>query len=83
MSHMGPAHEYHYLSQLRTSGGAPVQFRRIGGCCPFETENSPMGQGMLDKYEVAAPGENSEPVVLFLNMYDFDAPKAPKGFSVS
>ena len=57
---------------------------RIGTCCKFKTDNSPLGSGLLDQYEVSYDGL-VEPVILYLNMYDPDPDnkiQAPKGFKL-
>jgi hypothetical protein len=69
-----------YLKALRGPNGQDVQFRRIGSCCPFDTKSSAFGKGFLDKYEVFYAGL-SQPIVLYLNGYDFDDPKTPVGFT--
>ena len=76
----GPARERLFLSQLAGSKGEPVTFQRIGSCCPFETPNGFMGTGMLDQYLVSIEGDQS-PRVLYINMYDFEEPLVPSGFS--
>jgi len=38
--------------------------------------------GLLDKYEVKYRGIE-KPVLLFLNMYDYEQPVAPMGFTVA
>lgn len=76
----GPSRERGYLSLLRGPNGEAVRFERDGSCCPFETPNGFMGGGMLDIYSVWI-GHAAEPVKLYLNMYDYEQPKAPKGFT--
>lgn len=77
-----PANERAYLRLLRDGQGKPVTFRRIGSCCAFSSENGFMGMGMLDRYEVVYRNEKGKKrkVVLFINMYDHEAPRAPLGF---
>lgn len=76
----GPEGERAYLSLLRGPNGEPTRYERRGSCCPFETPNGMLGGGLLDRYSVWI-GDSTEPVSLYLNMYDFEQPKAPKGFT--
>mgnify|MGYP001462184287 CR=1 FL=1 len=76
----GPSREREYLNLLRGPNGEAVRFSRDGSCCGFATPNSPFGGGMLDIYSVWI-GDRAEPVKLYLNMYDYEQPKAPKGFT--
>jgi len=76
----GPSREREYLMLLRGPNGEPVRFERDGSCCGFETPNGIMGGGLLDIYSVWI-GSASEPEKLYINMYDYEQPKAPKGFT--
>lgn len=76
----GPSREREYLMLLRGPNGEPVRFNRDGSCCGFETPNGIMGGGLLDIYSVWIGGA-SEPQKLYINMYDYEQPKAPKGFT--
>ena len=76
----GPARERAYLELLRGPNGESIRYERNGSCCGFETPNSLFGGGMLDIYSVWI-GDNPEPVKLYINMYDYEQPKAPKGFT--
>jgi hypothetical protein len=76
----GPSREREYLMLLRGPNGEPVRFERDGSCCGFETPNGIMGGGLLDIYSVWI-GSATDPVKLYINMYDYEQPKAPKGFT--
>lgn len=75
----GPARERAYLSLLRGPNGEAVRYEREGSCCPFETPNGILGEGhgLLDRYSVQI-GSVAKPVTLYLNMYDYEQPKAPR-----
>jgi hypothetical protein len=75
----GPANERKYLNSLTGPNGEELKYERKGSCCPFETPNGFMGGGMLDRYEVTYAGL-SKPIIIYINMYDKDVLKAPKGF---
>jgi hypothetical protein len=76
----GPAREQAFLAELRGPSGELVRFQRQGSCCSFKTENGIMGIGMLDKYAVWI-GTEPVPKILYLNMYDYDEPRIPIGFT--
>lgn len=76
----GPSREREYLMLLRGPNGESVRFERNGSCCAFETPNGLMGGGLLDIYSVWIGGA-SEPEKLYINMYDYEQPFAPKGFT--
>lgn len=69
-----------YLNALRGPNGESIQFRRISSCCEFKSKTAAFGAGFLDKYEVYYQGL-SEPMILYLNGYDFESPKSPIGFT--
>lgn len=69
LAERGPRAEVVFLSALRGPKGEELRFVRQGACCPFETSSSDLGTGLLDVYEVTYEGL-SEPLILYLNMYD-------------
>ncbi len=77
---VGPMSERFYLYTLRGPNGERIRFQRIGSCCPFQTPHGFNGTGLLDMYEVTYEGL-STPIKLFINMYDYEKPKAPVGFT--
>jgi len=72
--------EQAYLKALRGPNGEQVQFRRISSCCKFKSKTAAFGSGFLDKYEVFYQGL-TQPIILYLNGYDYETPKAPIGFT--
>ena len=77
----GPANERRFLNALAGPDGEQITYVRLGSCCMFKTKNGMMGTGLLDKYQIEWKSQ-SEPVILYLNMYDYDALKAPIGFTI-
>ena len=75
----GVEREHIYLDQLRGPHGERVTYERQGSCCSFETPNGILGGGLLDIYVVKIEGGAT--VKLYVNMYDYEAPKAPVGFT--
>lgn len=69
-----------YLRALKGPNGEIIHFKRLGSCCGFESETAIFGEGFLDRYEISYDGL-AEPVVLYLNGYDYEDPKCPVGFT--
>jgi Tol biopolymer transport system component len=65
---------------LKGPQGQPIQFQRIGNCCTFDLPDAPWGFGALDIYEVTYEGLDN-PIELYIDMYQCEAPAAPQGFS--
>jgi len=76
-----PENEYRYLGALRGPAGEKLEFSRQGSCCAFRTANGIIeNQGLLDAFSVTYSGL-AEPVTLYLNMYDYERPRVPVGFT--
>jgi hypothetical protein len=74
------SNEYAYIAALLGPNGEKIQARRVGSCCPFESKNSPFGQGLLDKWEIRYEGLD-KPIYIYLNGYDYETPKCPMGLT--
>ncbi len=72
--------EYDYMKALRGPDNQSLTYKRLGSCCPFETEASPWGGGRLDIWEITYEGLD-EPVHIYLNPYHYNRPMAPMGFT--
>ena len=71
-----------YLSFLRGPHGESISSSRDGSCCSFPTPNGVIGgMGLLDVYTVTISGGGTRK--LYIDMYDYEAPKAPVGFTVA
>jgi hypothetical protein len=68
-----------FLATLRGPRGEAVESVRLGSCCTFTRAGDPP-QGRYDVWELTYPGL-AAPVVLYLDMYEADAPHAPAGFT--
>lgn len=69
-----------FLNALLGPSGESIKYLRRGSCCNFETPNGYFGGGLLDMYEVTYAGLE-KPAILYINMYDKEPLKAPKGFT--
>lgn len=76
----GPLNERRFLDVLAGPEGEILSYNRQGSCCPFPSENGFMGNGLLDIYEITWKGQD-EPVILYINMYDYEPLKVPVGFT--
>ena len=74
-------HQY-FFSRLHGPNGEKLQIQRLGSCCEFEDPSMPMGGGLLDRYELKYEGQK-DPAVVYVNLYKFESPMAPKGFVLS
>lgn len=73
--------EAEYLNGLRGPKGEPVEYERIGSCCPFKTPNAMLdGIGFLDAFRVTYAGQ-AQPSILYIDFYDAGSLQVPVGFS--
>lgn len=77
----GPLNERLFMDSLIGPDGKDIRYKRLGSCCYFNTPNGFVGIGLFDEYQINYKGLK-EPVFLFLNMYDYEEPKAPYGFTI-
>ncbi len=74
----GPLNEREYLLNLRNVYYERPQIQRIGRCCAFDMPDS-ASRGHLDVFRLIFTS-TQDSVLLYLNMYEYEQPKAPKGF---
>lgn len=73
--------EAEYLNGLRGPKGEPVDYERVGSCCPFKTPNAMVdGVGLLDAFRVTYAGQ-TQPSILYIDFYDTGPLQVPMGFS--
>lgn len=79
----GPLNQRRFLNALAGPNGEEVTYFRSGSCCPIKSKNDPLGFGqvLLDNYKVTYEG-SKDTVSIYINMYDYGALKAPKGFTI-
>lgn len=76
----GPERSRRYLNSLRGPHGEEITYEREGSCCMFETENSELGAGLLDRYALTYEGL-AEPLLIYINMYDGGELFIPQGLT--
>jgi hypothetical protein len=78
---LGPYLQRLFLNSIAGPDGQPIKYMRVGSCCTFNTDRGINGVGLLDKYQITWEGQD-QPIILYLNMYDTGAVRAPVGFTV-
>ncbi|WP_227871626.1 2-dehydro-3-deoxyphosphooctonate aldolase [Flavobacterium kingsejongi] len=77
----GPLNERRFLNALAGPKGEKITYTRIGSCCPFPSNKSELGGGLIDQYEIVWEGQ-TKPVTLYLNMYEKGKVEVPVGFTL-
>lgn len=67
--HLREANIEKYLNALQGPEGQKITYTPQGNCCPFPTDKSQLGSGMLEVYQITWEG-NSKPKELYLNTYE-------------
>ncbi len=76
----GPGMQRKFLNQLAGPNGEEISYTRASSCCHFETPRGYLGGGLLDIYEITYDGLDA-PIELYINMYDYEEPMIPVGFT--
>ena|SRR5690554_5468308 len=63
------ANQKKFLNALQGPSGEAITYSHHGNCCPFPTNTSPLGSGMLDVYLISWD-TNQKPLTLYLNTYE-------------
>lgn len=72
--------EYAFIAQLTGPDGEEISATRLGSGWEVKSKNSPFGKAPLDKWEIKYEGL-AEPIIIYLNGYDFEKPKCPFGLN--
>lgn len=72
--------EYAFIAQLTGPNGEEIKAARLGSGWEVKSKNAPFGKAILDKWEITYEGL-TEPIILYLNGYDFEKPKCPVGLN--
>ena len=70
-----------FLNALAGPKGEKITFTKVESCCPFPTKRTEIGAGFLDIYELKWEGQ-TEPVKLYLNIYEKGYLLVPLGLSI-
>jgi hypothetical protein len=75
------ANEYKFVKALAGPDGQPISATRLGSCCSFKSKRATFGTALLDQWEITWSSQ-TQPVVIYLNPYDFETPMCPKGLTI-
>lgn len=67
--HQREANIEKFLNALQGPEGQKITFSQHSNCCPFPTDKSQLGSGMLEVYQITWEG-NSKPLEIYLNTYE-------------
>jgi hypothetical protein len=77
---LSESQEAGYLNGLRGPAGEPIDYERIGSCCPFKTDKGLVdGIGLLDAFRVTYKGQ-PQAATLYIDFYDEEPLYVPLGF---
>lgn len=71
----------YFFNGLEGPKGEKIQFKKTETCCPFPTEHSNMGAGLLSMYEVNLEGSPKKQIFYF-NVYEKGKIVCPKDFKI-
>jgi len=69
-----------FLNALCGPNGEKITYTYHGSCCPFPTDKSELGSGMLDVYTLTWEG-NANPLTIYINIYEKGEIFIPLGLS--
>jgi len=69
-----------FLNALCGPNGEKIIYSHKGNCCPFPTDKSQLGGGMLDIYTIDWDG-NTKPITIYINVYEKGKILIPFGLS--
>lgn len=69
-----------FLNALQGPNGEKITYTHDGNCCPFPTDKSELGVGMLEVYLITWEG-NANPFTIYLNIYEKGDVMIPIGFT--
>lgn len=72
--------EYTFIAQLTGPNGEEITANRLGSGWAVKSRKAPFGKALLDKWELKYDGLE-EPIIIYLNGYDYEAPKCPIGLN--
>jgi hypothetical protein len=78
----GADHRDRFFQVLRGPQGQPISYISNSTCCAFRTNDSTAPLGYLEVVLVTYKGIG-HPAILYLDTVNFEAPKAPVGFTVA
>ena len=71
----------YFFHGLEGPNGEKIEFKKVDTCCPFPTQHSNMGAGLLSVYEANFEGSPKKEKFYF-NIYEKGKIVCPKGYSI-
>jgi len=69
-----------FLNALLGPNGEKITYSQNGSCCPFPTDKSELGGGLLEVYQITWEG-NSKPLTIYLNYFEKGEVLIPMGLT--
>ncbi len=69
-----------FLNALLGPNGEKITYSQNGSCCPFPTDKSELGGGLLEVYQITWEG-NSKPLTIYLNYFEKGEVLIPVGLT--
>lgn len=76
----GLNNQHRYLNALAGPNGEKITYKLVDTCCPFPTQRSDMGAGVLDIFEITYEGQTKS-ILLYVNKYERGELLIPIGLS--
>ena len=78
--HQREANIEKFLNALLGPNGEKITYSQDGSCCPFPTDKSELGGGILEIYQITWEG-NSKPLTIYLNYFEKGEVLIPMGLT--
>lgn len=79
----GSGNEKAYLELLLDAQGNSIEYKKIGSCCSYKSENGFLGNALLNQYEISFHSKDGkfQKAIVYISHYDFEHPKVLYGFT--
>lgn len=75
----GSVNQTRFLTGITGPEGQKLKFKIKEICCPYPTQKSLMGAGMIDVFEISYEGL-AKPIIFYVNKYEKSELMVPVGF---
>lgn len=79
----GSGNEKAYFDLLLDAQGNSIEYKKLGSCCSYKSENGFLGNALLNRYEITykLKDRSMQKSIVFVTHFDFENPKVLFGFS--
>lgn len=79
----GSGNEKAYFELLLDAQGNSIEYKKIGSCCSYKSDNGFLGNALLNQYEISFHANDGkfQKAIVFISHFDFENPKVLFGFS--